>query len=146
MGRSACAHGDFPWKPSPVSKRCWRTAWLGGCSKAAAFRKAGSPQKRFSTTAIRLPGRRIRRTWGRFASTRKQQRACSSRRMWVPGAVSRQQPAYVLGLRRPEHNWLRRVLLGHLNGYAAFKSAADMQAHQEKYAQLHREQREEGRL
>ena len=66
--------------------------------------------------------------------------------MWVPGAVSRQQPAHVLGLRRPEHNRLRRVLLGHLNGYAAFKSAADMQAHREKYAQLHREQREEGRL
>jgi len=36
--------------------------------------------------------------------------------------------------------------MAHLNGYAAFKSAADMQAHREKYAQLRRERRtaEEG--
>ena len=50
-----------------------------------------------------------------------------------------------LGFGGPEHKQLRRALLGHLNGYAAFKSATDMQAHREKYALLRREQREEGR-
>ena len=50
-----------------------------------------------------------------------------------------------LGFGGPEHKPLRRVLLGHLNGYAAFRSAAGMQAHQEKYAQLRRKQREEAR-
>ena len=50
-----------------------------------------------------------------------------------------------LGFGGPEHKPLRRVLLGHLNGYAAFRSAAGMQAHREKYAQLRREQREEVR-
>ena len=50
-----------------------------------------------------------------------------------------------LGFGGPEHKPLRRVLLGHLNGYAAFKSAAGMQAHREKYAQLRRKQREEAR-
>ena len=50
-----------------------------------------------------------------------------------------------LGFGGPEHKPLRRVLLGHLNGYAAFRSAADMQAHREKYAQLRRKQREEAR-
>lgn len=51
-----------------------------------------------------------------------------------------------LGLGGPEHKELRRCLMAHLNGYAAFKSAADMQAHREKYAQLRRERRtaEEG--
>ena len=49
-----------------------------------------------------------------------------------------------LGFSGPEHKQLRRALLGHLNGYAAFKSAADMQAHREKYALLRREQRKEG--
>lgn len=48
-----------------------------------------------------------------------------------------------LGFGGPEHKPLRRVLLGHLNGYAAFRSAAGMQAHREKYAQLRRKQREE---
>ena len=51
-----------------------------------------------------------------------------------------------LGFGGPEHKPLRRVLLGHLNGYAAFRSAAGMQAHREKYAQLRRKQREEARL
>jgi len=37
----------------------------------------------------------------------------------------------------------RRILMGHLNGYAAFKSEADMLAHKEKYAQLRKESREE---
>ena len=50
-----------------------------------------------------------------------------------------------LGFGGPEYKQLRRALLGHLNGYAAFKSATDMQAHREKYALLRREQREEGR-
>ena len=49
-----------------------------------------------------------------------------------------------LGFSGPEHKQLRRALLDHLNGYAAFKSAADMQAHREKYALLRREQRKEG--
>ena len=44
-----------------------------------------------------------------------------------------------LGFGGPEHKPLRRVLLGHLNGYAAFRSAAGMQAHREKYARLRRE-------
>ena len=48
-----------------------------------------------------------------------------------------------LGFGGPEHKPLRHVLLGHLNGYAAFRSAAGMQAHREKYAQLRRKQREE---
>lgn len=50
-----------------------------------------------------------------------------------------------LGFGGPEHKSLRHVLLGHLNGYAAFRSAAGMQAHREKYAQLRRKQREEAR-
>ena len=50
-----------------------------------------------------------------------------------------------LGFGGPEHKPLRRVLLGHLNGYAAFRSAAGMQAHRDKYAQLRRKQREEAR-
>ena len=33
----------------------------------------------------------------------------------------------------------QRQLTGHLNGYAAFKSEAGMQAHREKYARLRRE-------
>lgn len=37
----------------------------------------------------------------------------------------------------------RRVLMGHLTGFAAFKSAADMEAHKERQAQRRREQREE---
>ena len=36
----------------------------------------------------------------------------------------------------------RRVLMKHLNGYAAFKSAADMEAHKERQAQRLREKRE----
>lgn len=50
-----------------------------------------------------------------------------------------------LGFGGPEHKPLRHVLLGHLNGYAAFRSAAGMQAHREKYAQLRQKQREEAR-
>ena len=47
-----------------------------------------------------------------------------------------------LGFGGPEHKELRRVLMGHLSGYAAFKNEAGMRAHREKYAQLRREQQE----
>ena len=47
-----------------------------------------------------------------------------------------------LGFGGPEHKALRRVLMGHLSGYAAFKNEAGMRAHREKYAQLRREQQE----
>lgn len=46
-----------------------------------------------------------------------------------------------LGFGGPEYRELRRALTRHLNGYAAFKSEADMQAHREKYAARRREQR-----
>ena len=45
-----------------------------------------------------------------------------------------------LGFGGTEHKALRRVLMGHLNGYAAFRNEAGMRAHREKYAQLRREQ------
>ena len=38
------------------------------------------------------------------------------------------------------HKELRHTLTAHLNGYAAFKSAAGMQAHREKYAAIRRRQ------
>lgn len=44
-----------------------------------------------------------------------------------------------LGFAGREHKELRRVLMGHLNGYAAFKNEAGMRAHREKYARLRRE-------
>ena len=51
-----------------------------------------------------------------------------------------------LGFGGPEHKELRRVLMGHLSGYAAFRNEAGMRAHREKYARLRRERRttEEG--
>lgn len=51
-----------------------------------------------------------------------------------------------LGFAGREHRELRRTLMGHLGGYAAFKNEAGMQAHREKYARLRRERRttEEG--
>ena len=45
-----------------------------------------------------------------------------------------------LGFGGPEHKELRRVLMGHLSGYAAFRNEAGMRAHREKYARLRREQ------
>ena len=45
-----------------------------------------------------------------------------------------------MGFGGAEHRELRHTLLGHLNGYAAFKSEAGMRAHREKYARLRREQ------
>ena len=47
-----------------------------------------------------------------------------------------------MGFGGSEHRELRRTLMHHLNGYAAFKSEADMQAHREKYAQLRRDFRD----
>ena len=47
-----------------------------------------------------------------------------------------------LGFGGPEHKELRRVLMGHLSGYAAFRNEAGMRAPREKYAQLRREQQE----
>lgn len=44
-----------------------------------------------------------------------------------------------LGFSGPEHKELRRVLMSHLGGYAAFKNEAGMRAHREKYARLRRE-------
>ena len=44
-----------------------------------------------------------------------------------------------LGFGGPEHKELRRVLMGHLSGYAAFRNEAGMRAHREKYARLRRE-------
>ena len=44
-----------------------------------------------------------------------------------------------LGFGGPEHKELRRVLMGHLSGYAAFRNEAGMRAHREKYAQQRRE-------
>lgn len=44
-----------------------------------------------------------------------------------------------LGFSGPEHKQLRRMLMGHLSGYAAFKNEAGMRVHREKYARLRRE-------
>ena len=44
-----------------------------------------------------------------------------------------------LGFAGRDHKELRRMLMGHLSGYAAFKNEADMRAHREKYARLRRE-------
>ena len=48
-----------------------------------------------------------------------------------------------LGLGGAEHKDLRGILLNHLHGYAAFRSADQMQKHQEKYAALRRQLRDE---
>ena len=47
-----------------------------------------------------------------------------------------------LGFAGMEHKELRRMLMGHLSGYAAFKNEAGMRAHREKYARLRRERQE----
>ena len=44
-----------------------------------------------------------------------------------------------MGFSGPEHKELRRMLMGHLSGYAAFKNETGMRAHREKYARLRRE-------
>lgn len=48
-----------------------------------------------------------------------------------------------MGFGGTDYKETRRILLSHLTGFAAFKSAADMQAHKEKYARLRKEHREE---
>ena len=47
-----------------------------------------------------------------------------------------------LGFGGAEHKELRRTLMGHLDGYAAFKSADRMQAHKNKLAEQRRIRRE----
>ena len=46
-----------------------------------------------------------------------------------------------MGLRGPQYKETRRILMGHLTGFAAFRSAADMQAHKERMARKRREVR-----
>lgn len=48
-----------------------------------------------------------------------------------------------MGFGGPRFKESRRILMGHLNGFAAFKSAADMEVHKERQAQRRRERREE---
>lgn len=48
-----------------------------------------------------------------------------------------------MGFGGAEYKETRRILMGHLTGFAAFKSAADMEAHKERQAQRRREHREE---
>ena len=45
-----------------------------------------------------------------------------------------------MGLRGPQYKETRRILMGHLTGFAAFRSAADMQAHKERMARKRREE------
>lgn len=47
-----------------------------------------------------------------------------------------------MGFRGPQYKETRRILMGHLTGFAAFRRAADMQAHKERVAQRRRAQRE----
>lgn len=49
-----------------------------------------------------------------------------------------------MGFGGADYKETRRILMGHLTGFAAFKSAADMEAHKERQAQRRRERREEG--
>ena len=47
-----------------------------------------------------------------------------------------------LGLGGPEHKETRQILLGHLTGFAAFRSPVQMNAHKQRYAARRREARE----
>ena len=47
-----------------------------------------------------------------------------------------------MGLRGPQYKETRRILMGHLTGFAAFRSVADMQVHKKRVAQRSRAQRE----
>lgn len=49
-----------------------------------------------------------------------------------------------MGFGGADYKETRRILMGHLTGFAAFKSAADMEAHKKRQAQRRRERREEG--
>lgn len=48
-----------------------------------------------------------------------------------------------MGMRGPQYKETRRILMGHLTGFAAFRSAADMQAHKERMARKRREVRQD---
>ena len=48
-----------------------------------------------------------------------------------------------MGMRGPQYKETRRILMGHLTGFAAFRSAADMQAHKERMARQRREVRQD---
>ena len=48
-----------------------------------------------------------------------------------------------MGFGGADYKETRRILMGHLTGFAAFKSAADMEAHKERQAQRRRARREE---
>ena len=48
-----------------------------------------------------------------------------------------------MGLRGPQYKETRRTLMSHLTGFAAFRSAADMQAHKERVARKRREVRQD---
>lgn len=48
-----------------------------------------------------------------------------------------------LGLGGAQHKELRGVLLNHLHGFAAFRTAEKMDAHKQKYAELRRQTREQ---
>ena len=47
-----------------------------------------------------------------------------------------------MGFRGPQYKETRRILMGHLTGFAAFRRAADMQAHKERVARQRREGRQ----
>ena len=51
-----------------------------------------------------------------------------------------------LGLGGPEHKETRRVLLGHLTGFAAFRTADKMEEHRERYATKRQQKREAGQI
>ena len=46
-----------------------------------------------------------------------------------------------MGFRGPQYKETRRILMGHLTGFAAFRSVADMQVHKKRAAQRRRAQR-----
>ena len=48
-----------------------------------------------------------------------------------------------MGLRGSRYKETRLILMGHLTGFAAFRSAADMQAHKERMARKRREERQD---
>ena len=48
-----------------------------------------------------------------------------------------------MGFRGPQYKETRRILMGHLTGFAAFRSAADMQVHKERVARKRREVRQD---
>ena len=51
-----------------------------------------------------------------------------------------------LGLGGPEHKETRRVLIGHLTGFAAFRTTDKMQEHRERYAAKRQEKREASQI